>query len=378
MKAVVNQHILAGLILFSLLQSDITGAAVKPAEVQVEFKRWTGDVDAILQAQPKSSELRRNLHNWFTDQGRSLSKVKEPILSASLPSKMWGSAAYVLDSANRHASELNGTEYRSLLALSERVMDFCHKAYAPQQTVCTDDHYWHLKASTAIYSAKLSEPDSAQQLADIPAMVSGSIVPFQGFYAKSTEEMATDECSGWIRLFARHLTPEYFPQAERSINEQFVKNYFDTAQDVLELCDANQADMQKSAGYITELAVNSVSISKPFGNDAQAKALPFAERAYKSVLKEVSSGDAKNTSPSDLMRLLVLATTLGKTAESARWATALPGSLRVDVSRGSDGFACGFFIKDARDLSAGWTQAIAPFPAVANELQAICPQLGEL
>ena len=378
MKAVVNQHILAGLILASLLQSDITGAAVKPAEVQVEFKRWTGDVDAILQAQSKSSELRRNLHNWFTDQGRSLSKVKEPILSASLPSKMWGSAAYVLDSANQHASELNGTEYRSLLALSERVMDFCHKAYAPQQTVCTDDHYWHLKASTAIYSAKLSEPDSAQQLADIPAMVSGSIVPFQGFYAKSTAEMATDECSGWIRLFARHLTPEYFPRAERSLNEQFVKTYFDTVQDVLELCDANQADMQKSAGYITELAVNSVSISKPFGNDAQAKALPFAERAYKSVLNEVSSGDEKNTSPSDLMRLLVLATTLGKTAESARWATALPGSLRIDVSRGSDGFACGFFIKDARDLSAGWTQAIAPFPAVANELQAICPQLGEL
>ena len=365
-------------MLVSLLQSDFASAAVKPAQVQVEFKRWNSEVDAILQAQPKSSELRKNLHIWFTDQGRSLSKVKEPILSASLPSKMWGSAAYVLDTANQHASELNGTEYQSLLALSVRVMDFCHKAYAPQQTVCTDDHYWHLKAGAALYLAKLGESDSTQQLAAIPAMVSGSIVPFQGFCAKSTEEMATDECSGWIRLLARHLTPEYFPRAERSVDEQFVINYFVTAQDVLALCDAHHADMQKSAGYITELAVNSVSISKPFGSDTQAKALPFAERAYESVLNEVSSGDVKSPSPSDVMRLLVLSTALGKAAETSRWAMALTGSLRADVSRGSDGFACGFFIKDVRDLSAGWTQAIAPFPAVANDLLSICPQLSEL
>lgn len=378
MKADIKKYSLAGLILVSLLQSDVTSAAVKPAEVQVEFKRWNSEVDMVLQAQPKSSELRKNLHIWFTDQGRSLSKVKEPILSASLPSKMWGSAAYVLDSANQHAGELSNAEYRSLLELSVRVMDYCHKAFSPQQTVCTDNHYWHLKAGTAIYAAKLSEAYSAQQLAGIPAMVSGSIVPFQGFYAKSTEEMATDECSGWIRLLARHLTPEYFPRAERSINEQFIEKYIDTAQNVLELCDANHADMQKSSGYVTELAVNSIFLARPFGNETKAKALPMADRAYKSISNEVSGSDAKSASPSDLMRLLVLATALGKTAETTRWAMALPGSLRADVGRGSDGFACGFFTKDARDLSAGWTQAIAPFPAVANDILSICPQLGEL
>ena len=129
MKADVKKYSLAGLILVSLLQPDVTSAAVKPAEVQVEFKRWNSEVDTVLQAQPKSSELRKNLHIWFTDQGRSLSKVKEPILSASLPSKMWGSAAYVLDSANQHADELSNAEYRSLLELSERVMDYCHKAF---------------------------------------------------------------------------------------------------------------------------------------------------------------------------------------------------------------------------------------------------------
>ena len=378
MKADVKKYSLAGFILFSLLQSDFASAAAKPAEVQVEFKRWNSEVDAILQAQPKSSELRKNLHIWFTEQGRSLSKVKEPILSASLPSKMWGSAAYVIDTANQHASELNNAEYRSLLELSARVIDYCHKAYSPQQTVCTDNHFWHLKAGTAIYAAKLGEADSAQQLANIPAMVSGSIVPFQGFYAKSTEEMATDECSGWIRLFARHLTPEYFPRAEPGISESFVNAYFDTAQNVLNACETNHADMQKSAGYVTELAVNSVYIAKPFGKETQAKALPFAERAYKSILNEVSSGDVKSTRPSDLMRLFVLSTALGKPAETSRWATALPGSLRADVSRGSDGFACGFFTKNVRDLSAGWIQAIAPFPAVASELQSICPQLSEL
>ena len=133
MKADVKKYSLAGFILVSLLQSDFTSAAAKPAEVQVEFKRWNSEVDTILQAQPKSSELRKNLHIWFTDQGRSLSKVKEPILSASLPSKMWGSAAYVLDSANQHASELNNAEYRSLLELSALVIDYCHKAFSPQQ-----------------------------------------------------------------------------------------------------------------------------------------------------------------------------------------------------------------------------------------------------
>ena len=164
MKADVKIYSLAGFMLVSLLQSDFASAAVKPAQVQVEFKRWNSEVDAILQAQPKSSELRKNLHIWFTDQGRSLSKVKEPILSASLPSKMWGSAAYVLDTANQHASELNSTEYQSLLALSVRVMDFCHKAYAPQQTVCTDDHYWHLKAGAALYLAKLGHSRHGQRL----------------------------------------------------------------------------------------------------------------------------------------------------------------------------------------------------------------------
>ncbi len=365
------------IVLASFLLSTAVNAEVKHAAVQAEFKRWNGEVNAILQAQPKSSELRKNLNIWFTEQGRSLSKVKEPILSASLPSKMWGSAAYVIDTANQHASELNNAEYRSLLELSARVINYCHKAYSPQQTVCTDDHYWHLKAGTAIYAAKLGEADSAQQLANIPAMVSGSIVPFQGFYAKSTEEMATDECSGWIRLFARHLTPEYFPWAEPGISESFVNAYFDTAQNVLNVCETNHADMQKSAGYVTELAVNSVSIAKPFGKETQAKALPFAERAYKSILNEVSSGDLKSTKPSDLMRLFVLSTALGKPTEASRWATALPLSLRADVSKGSDGFACGFFTKNVRDLSAGWIQAIAPFPALASELQSICPQLSE-
>ncbi len=365
------------IVLASFLLSTAVNAEVKHAAVQAEFKRWKGEVNAILQAQPKSSELRKNLHIWFNDQGRSLSKVKEPILSASLPSKMWGSAAYVIDTANQHASELNNAEYRSLLELSARVIDYCHKAYSPQQTVCTDYHYWHLKAGTAIYAAKLGEADSAQQLANIPAMVSGSIAPFQGFYAKSTEEMATDECSGWIRLLARHLTPEYFPRAERSINEQFVKKYIDTAQNVLELCDANHANMQKSTEYVTELAVNSISLARPFENESKAKALTFADRAYKSIMNEVSRGDVKSARPSDLMRLFVLSTALGKPAETSRWATALPVSLRADVSKASDGFACGFFTKNVRDLSAGWTQAIAPFPAVASELQSICPQLSE-
>ncbi len=317
-----RKQILAGFILAASLLPGFANAAINPAEVQAEFKRWTIEADAILQAQPKSSALRKDLHVWFTDQGRSLSKVKEPILSASLPSKMWGSAAYVIDTANQHASELNNAEYRSLLELSARVIDYCHKAYSQQQTVCTDYHYWHLKAGTAIYAAKLGEANSAQQLANIPAMVSGSIVPFQGFYAKSTKEMATDECSGWIRLFARHLTPEYFPRAEPGISESFVNTYFDTAQNVLNVCETNHADMQKSAGYVTELAVNSVSIAKPFGKETQAKALPFAERAYKSILNEVSSGDLKSTKPSDLMRLFVLSTALGKPTEVSRWATA--------------------------------------------------------
>jgi hypothetical protein len=377
-KQFVHKHVLSALILASLLLSSFASAAITPSEVQVEFKRWNSEIDTILQAQPKTSELRKNLHIWFTDQGRSLSKVKEPILSASLPSKMWGSSAYLLDSANQHASELNNIEYRSLLTLSLRVMEYCHKAYAPKQTVCTDDHYWNLQASIAIYLAKLSEPGSTQQLASIPALVSGSMLPVQGFYAKSIEEMATDECSGWTRLLARHLTDDYFPRAESSINESFVNAYFDTAQNVLNVCEKNNADMQKSAGYVTELAVNSVSIAKPFGKDTQAKALPFAERAYKAVLNEFPSGDVNSARPSDLMRLLVLASALGKTAETTRWATALPSSLRNDNSKNSDGFACNFFISNTRDMGDSWKSAIAPFPAVANDLQSICPRLSEL
>ncbi len=287
MKAIADKLILAGLILATSLLPGFANAAINPAEVQAEFKRWTLEADAILQAQPKSSELRKNLNIWFTDQGRSLSKVKEPILSASLPSKMWGSAAYLLDSANQHASELNNSEYRSLLALSASVMEYCHQAYASQQTVCTDNHYWQLKASTAIYLAKLNEADASQQLASIPAIVNGSFVPFQGFYAKSTEEMATDECSSWTRLLARHLTDDYFLHAKQDVPESFVKAYFETTQKVLDLCESNHAEMAESKRYLIELAANVVSFASQYGQDAQSRAKAIAERANNAAVSNV-------------------------------------------------------------------------------------------
>ena len=104
----------AGCVLLGLwLSSPLAVAQVKPAAVQAEFKRWTLEADAILQAQPKSSELRSTMRLWFSDQGRSLGKVKEPILSASLPSKMWGSAAIVVDLANQNFPQLSHAEYRA-------------------------------------------------------------------------------------------------------------------------------------------------------------------------------------------------------------------------------------------------------------------------
>jgi hypothetical protein len=376
MNAKSPNPILTGLILASLLLQGVANAAIKPADVQAEFKQWSQEADAILQAQPKSSALRSDLHAWLTDQGRSLSKVKEPVLSASLPSKMWGSAATILDSANQHAGELDNAEYSKLLGLAVRVIDYCHQAYKPQQSVCTDDHYWHLKAGAALYLAKLGEPDSAQQLAVIPAMVSGSIVPFQGFYSKSAEEMATDACSGWIRLLARHLTDDYFPRSRQRINEAFLNAYFASTRNVLDLCESSHADMGESIGYLTELAIHSMSMARPFGKEVQGKALPFAERAYKSALQEVPGGATDSAQPTDLMRLMVLATALDKAADTTRWATAMPGSLRVDKSRGSDDFACNYFAKSTRDLGDGWTDAVSAFPAIADELRSICPQLG--
>lgn len=372
-----NLRLLLVFVLAPLFYSESLLAEVKPAAVQAEFKRWTVEVDSLLQAQPKASELRSNLRLWFGDQGRSLSKVKEPILSASLPSKMWGSAAVVLDSANQHFSQLSRAEYRALLDFSSRILDYCFNAYAPKQTVCTDDHYWELKAKNSIYRAQLGEADAATLLASVPAMVTASFQPLSGAFAPSDlTEIATDRCSGWYRLWTKYLMPEYNNVPERLQQSAYFEAYIGAAADTLALCQAANADGPSLALQFADLGIAILSASPINGSPAViGKVYGLAATAYDEILigKDSYGSDTLGRSNYQL-KLLLLANGLGK-EQAKLWADALPKSLTEENARRDDDFNCRFFVSETERSPNAWREAAAVYPEAYRAMSAACPQL---
>lgn len=368
----------AGCVLLGLwLSSPLAVAQVKPAAVQAEFKRWTLEADSILHAQPKSSELRSSMQLWFSDQGRSLGKVEEPILSASLPSKMWGSAAMVLDLANQNFPQLSPAEYRALLDFSNRVLDYCHKAYAPKQTVCTDDHYWELKAKNSIYRAQLGEADAVTLLASVPAMVTASFQPLSGAFAPSVlSEIATDRCSGWYRLWTKHLMPEYNNVPERLQQSAYFEAYIGAAADTLTLCQAANADGPSLAFQFADLGIAILSASPVNGSPAViGKVYGLAATAYDEILigKDSYGSDTLGRSNYQL-KLLLLANGLGN-EQAKLWADALPKSLTEENARRDDDFNCRFFVSETERSPNAWREAVRVFPEQYRAMQRACPQL---
>lgn len=376
MKADLNKHGLAGLILVSLLQSDVTSAAVKPAEVQVEFKRWNSEVDTVLQAQPKSSELRKNLHIWFTDQGRSLSKVKEPLLSASLPSKMWGSAAIVVDLANQNFPQLSHAEYRALLDFSNRVLDYCHKAYAPKQTVCTDEHYWELKAKNAIYRAQSAQSDSKVLLASLPEMLKDSFMPLSGtFSAYDAVDIASDRCMGWFRLSANFLMPEFNMVPARLSEPAYVEAYMTQAAQSLRICEQAKADPNVFTRHIADLGIAAVDVAKPVSAEAMRLARPIAERAFSILLNDRDDQGSTTGRTDHQLKLFLLAHALDNREQAKVWAGAIPKSLSEVSARSGDDFNCRFFVSETERAPNAWRDAVQAFPEDYRAMKRACPQL---
>jgi len=370
----------AALLLAALAYSPAKAAdEPKPATVQTEFKRWTAELETLLQGQPKSSELRQNLRIWFTDQGRSLSKVKEPLLSASLPSKMWGSAAFVVDSANQNFTVLSAQEFRALLDFSNRVLEYCHSAYGPRQTVCTDDHYWELKAKNALYRAQLGEADAVTLLAGIPAMVTASFQPLSGAFAPSDlSEIATDRCSGWYRLWTKHLMPEYNKVPERLQQSAYLEAYIGAAADTLALCQAAKADGPSLVLRFADLGIATLSASPINGSPAvMGKAYGLAATAYDELLigKDSYGSDTLGRSNYQL-KLLLLAKGLGKQDQAKAWADALPKALTEESARSDDGFNCRYFTSETEKHPLPWQSVQEAFPQQYQKMVSACPSLA--
>ncbi len=369
------------LLLAALANAPLHAAAEpKPAAVQAEFKRWTAELESLLPGQPKSGELRQNLRVWFADQGSSLSKVKEPILSASLPSKMWGSAAYTVDVANQNFGALSAQEYRGLLDFSNRVLEYCHSTYLPRKTVCTDEHYWELKAKNALYRAQLGQADSTALITGIPAMVTASFQPLSGAFASSDiSEIATDRCSGWYRLWSKHLMPDYNNEPERLQQSAYLEAYIGAAAETLALCQAAKADGPSLVLRFADLGIAILSVST--GNDSPAvigKAYGLAASAYDEILigKDSYGGDTLGRSNYQL-KLLLLANGLGKQEQAKAWADALSKSLAEEVARNDDGFSCRYFISETETHPQAWKSVQAAFEQQFQRMASSCPALAD-
>lgn len=376
MRNTRNLRMLLVFVLAPLFYSESLLAEVKPAAVQAEFKRWTLEVDSILHAQPKSSELRSSLQLWFSDQGRSLGKVKEPILSASLPSKMWGSAAVVLDLANQNYAPLSPGEYRALLDFSNRVLDYCHKAYAPKQTVCTDDHYWELKAKNTIYRAQLAESDSKALLASVPELLKASFRPLSGTFSDyDAVDTASDRCMGWFRLSANFLMPDFNNQAQRLAEPAYVEAYMAQAAQTLHICEQAKANPNVFTRHIADLGIAVVDVAKPVSAEAMRLAKPIAERAFSIVLNDRDDQGSTTGRTDHQLKLFLLAHALGNREQAEVWASAIPKSLAEVSVRTGDDFNCRFFVSETERSPNAWREAVRAFPEQYRAMQRACPQL---
>ena len=345
-------------------------ADMTPAQAAAALKGWRAEAARILAAQPKDSAARTELDLWLKEQGASFGRIAEPLRSASVPSKLWGSAAYALDTANRNAGSLNEAEYRGLLALSQDIIGACRQAYAPRQSVCTDGHYWDLRLQNALYLAKLDGTDRDAHLASLPGLVAEAGKPLSGAFAPVADVARQEACRDGIRGLARHLRAEYDPYG-RGRSPGFHQGYFAAAQAVLAACEPMPADDALLTGHLAELGVSAAARA---GDDAglRAQAEPLAQRAYALLLAQQPTGDGEGAHPVDLARLLVLADTLGKREDARRWAQALPVQLRLDAESGG-AFPCNYFGDTTANLGAAWTAALAKFPDTGAALAPICP-----
>jgi hypothetical protein len=366
------------LMLASALVAPSAMANVKPAVVQAEFKRWTAELETMLQGQPKNGELRQNLRLWFTDQTRSLSKVKEPILSASLPSKMWGSAAWVTDSANKDFGSLKAQEYRALLDFSNRILDYCFKAYSPKQTVCTDDHYWELKAKNSIYLAQLAEPDSKALLARVPELLKASFKPLSGtFFSYDAVDTASDRCMGWFRLTANFLMPEFNNEPARLSEPVYVEAYMAQAAETLRICEQAKANPNVFTRHIADLGIAAVNAAKPVSAEAMRLATPIAERAFAILLADRDDQGSTTGRTDHQLKLFLLAHALGKREQAKLWAESIPESLRDVSQRTGDDFNCRFFVSETQRTPNAWREAVAVYPEAYRAMSEACPQLSQ-
>lgn len=362
----------------SLLFAASVNAQVKPATVQAQFKAWASEVPVLLQAQPKNSELRKNMLLWFNDQARSLSKVKEPILSASLPSKMWGSAAFVLDLANQNYAPLSPAEYRALLDFSSRVLDYCYTVYAPKQTVCTDDHYWELKAKNTIYRAQLAESDSKALLASVPELLKASFKPLSGTFSDyDAVDTASDRCMGWFRLNANFLMPDFNNQVQRLAEPAYVEAYMAQAAETLRICEQAKANPNVFTRHIADLGIAVIDVAKPVSAEAMRLATPIAERAFSIVLNDRDDQGSTTDRTDHQHKLFLLAHALGKPEQAKVWASAIPKSLAEVSARTGDDFNCRYFVSETERAPNAWRQAINAYPEQFRAMKAVCPQLSD-
>lgn len=372
----MQKIILTGLAWATLLLSSFANAVVKPVVVQQEFKRWTTELNTILQDQPKSSTVRSDLHAWFTDQGRSLSKVKEPILSASLPSKMWGSAAYVTDSANNSFGTLSGSDYGALLDFSNRILDYCFKAYQPRQSVCTDEHFWELKAKNTLYLAQLGESDSIALLNTLPVMLKTSFNPLSGGYASNDlRDIASDRCMGWYRLMANFLMPNYNNVPSQLTQPVYVEAYLAQTAETLRICEQAQANPSVYTRQIADLGLTVMDVAKPVSDKAIQIARPVAERAYQILLDDKDDAGTTNNRIDHQLKLFLLAHTLGKQVQAKAWADAIPKTLVEINERTGDDFNCRFFVSETKRTPSAWSDAVFAFPEAYRAMQTACPEL---
>lgn len=374
----MNRTFPLSLLWCSLLFASSAIAEVKPATVQTQFKVWASEAQVLMQAQPKNSELRKNLLLWFNDQARSLSKVKEPILSASLPSKMWGSAAMVTDLANQNYADLSPAEYRALLDFSDRIIDYCQKAYLPKQTVCTDDHYWELRAKNTLYKAQLAEPDSRALLARVPELLKASFKPLSGTYAShDAVDIASDRCMGWFRLTANYLMPDFNNEPARLSDPVYVEAYMAQAAETLRICEQAKANPNVFTRHIADLGIAVTDVAKPVSSEAMRLAAPIAERALAILLADRDDQGSTTSRSDHQLKLFLLAHALGKPEQAKLWADAIPKSLRDVSQRTGDDFNCRFFVSETQRSPNAWREATAVYPEAYRAMSAACPQLSQ-
>lgn len=320
-----------------------------PNQFRARFQAW--QTQALQVVPPQAEELRQSLRDWMQSQGQSLTGLDEPLAQAAQRAKLWGTAAHLLDLANRHADALPPDAYRQLVALGERILLDCQQRL-PGRSACTND-----TGELTLFSLMLAPARQSEAAASLERLRTHYRAALAAPARSKFSPDPSERCAGWLRWAGEQADPERLPTQGDAVGFARAMQAFSRTM----VADCQAFEAQSEGGRLSLWAQAWRALLAGHVTLAQATQTPAPP------LADWQAGLRRATSDADAVERSFDNWLLALTAGQAAAPDAVLQALQADPTRG-----CMTLSLQAR----GWAPLLRPAWPQAQGLAQACPGLA--